>query len=81
MKNKRIKLKQKLNWIQRMYANNYFMQGLVQFDQGELTICGDSVKWLDELQIYATSNKKANKIAFEFLNEKYPEYGIMIQLF
>lgn len=81
MKNEIIELKQKLNWIQRLYAKYYYMHALVQFDKGELTICGDSVRWLDELKIQATSNKRACKVAFEYLKKKYPEYGDMVQLF
>lgn len=68
-------------WLQRMFTKTYYTQGIVQFDNGELTICGDSIKWLDEFQIKATSYKKADKVAFEYLKNKYPEYGDYVQLF
>ncbi len=85
--NKRIILQQKHwvfklpKWIQRMFTKTYYTQGNVQFNGNELTICGDRVKWLEEFQIKATSRIQANKLAFEYLKKKYPEYKGFIQLF
>ena len=53
MKDK-IELKQKHwifncpKWFYTMFSITYCTQGLVQYDENELSICGDNIKWLDE---------------------------------
>jgi len=72
----------KSNWIKRIFSKDYYAQGLVQFDEdGELTVCGCSVKWLDRVYVNTTSRKRSHKIMFEYFNKKYPEYKTHIQLF
>jgi len=65
------------------FVKTYYHQGLIQIDSDtdELTICGDTIKWLDKLCVTTTSQKRADRLMFEFLNEKYPEYKPYIQLF
>jgi hypothetical protein len=83
----KVELKQKhwlLNlpmFIQRLYTKTYCPQGMVQFDENGMTICGDRIKWLDEFQITALSKKSGDKLAFDYLKNKYPEYKNYIQLF
>ena len=59
----------------------YKYQGMVQFDENKKPcICGISVRWLDHITVKAFTEKKAIKKACDILNEKYPEYNRMIQL-
>ena len=87
MKKEKVVLKQKHfifncpNWIQRMFTKTYYTHGLVQFDGEELTICGDRVRWLEEFEITALSTKAGDKLAFDYLKQKYPMYGDYVQLF
>lgn len=86
MKNEKVVLEQK-HWtnkipvLKKIVQKKYYMQGLVQFDDDQLTICGDRIKWLDEFSIIAISQKHADKLAFNYLKEKYPMYGDYVQLF
>jgi hypothetical protein len=77
------KLKRFPAFIRRLFAKKYAYQGLIQIDSntGDLTICGDAIKWLDKLEVKTTSEKRADKLMFDFLNEKYPQYKPYIQLF
>lgn len=59
----------------------YTAQGLVQFADGKLAICGDIARWLDAITVEAYSEEEAHKEMFNTLKEKYPEYGNWIQLF
>lgn len=70
-------------FIRKWFIKEYHYQGLVQIDSEteELTICGDTLKWLDKLSVETTTDKRATKLMFEFLNKKYPEYKSYIQLF
>lgn len=70
-------------FIRRLFLKKYHSQGLIQIDSEtkELTICGDVVKWLDKLCVETTSSERANRLMFEFLNKKYPQYKNYIQLF
>jgi hypothetical protein len=54
---------------------------MVQFDENnKLCIAGIKVKWLKKIIIKAWTEKQAEKKAFEYLNQKYPEYKNYIQL-
>jgi hypothetical protein len=72
-------------FIKKWFFKKYSMQGMVYLTKfgNEYTpsYVSDVVKWLDELIINTTSEKKAYKIAFEYLNGKYSEYKGFIQLF
>jgi hypothetical protein len=76
------------NWpesIKKRIFKKYSMQGMVyltKFGEGYTpTHVSDIVKWLDNLCITTISEKKSDKIAFDYLNDKYPEYKGFIQLF
>jgi len=70
-------------FISNWFVKTYYHQGLIQMDSKtkELTVCGDIIKWLDALCVKTTTQKRADRLMFEFLNEKYPEYKPHIQLF
>jgi hypothetical protein len=72
-------------FIKKWFFKKYTMQGMVYLtkfgDEYTPTYVSDIVKWLDNLVITTTSEKKADKIAFEYLKKKYPEYKEFIQLF
>lgn len=82
-----VQLKQK-HWLlqcpvlKRMFIKTYCPQGMVQYDDDHnLTYCGSIVRWLDKFHIEAMSEKAADKLAFEYLLEKYPMYGKYLSLF
>lgn len=59
----------------------YYFNSMVQFDENnKLCIAGIKVKWLKKIIIKAWTEKQAEKKAFEYLNQKYPEYKNYIQL-
>jgi hypothetical protein len=72
-------------FIKKWFFKKYTMQGMIyvtKFGNKYIpTFVSDIVKWLDTLIITTTSEKKADKIAFNYLNDKYPEYKGYIQLF
>ena len=70
-------------FIRNWFVKTYHYQGLVQMDSktNELTVCGDVVKWLDKLSVETTSSKRADRLMFEYLHEKYPQYKDYTQLF
>ena len=70
-------------FIRKLFLKKYLAQGLVQMDNKtkELTICGDVVRWLDKLCVETTSSKRADKLMFDYLHEKYPQYKNYIQIF
>jgi len=68
-------------FIRKWFLKYYQQQGMVYFESDEPTYVGDMVKWLDELCVRTTSEKRADRLMFEFLNEKYPHYKPYIQLF
>ena len=41
----------------------------------------DIVKWLDNITVKTYSQKKADKMMFDFFNNKYPNYKGKIKLF
>jgi len=65
-----------------IFKRKYHYQGMVQFDENHKpTICGIHVRWLDEITIKARTENQACRIAEKLLNEKYPEYDRMVQIF
>ena len=70
------------DFISNWFVKNYYQQGLIQIDidTGDLTICGDTIKWLDSLCVRTTSQKRADRLMFDFLNKKYPQYKPYIQI-
>jgi len=70
-------------FIRKWFLKTYYSQGLIQMDSKtrELTVCGDVVRWLDKISVTTTNQKRADRLMFEFLNKKYPQYKSYIQLF
>lgn len=77
-------IKAKLNIrsvVRRLLEKNYYYQGMVQFNEdGKPVICGVSVRWLDEINVKAITEKEAIHKACDMLNKKYTQYDGMIQL-
>lgn len=69
------------NWIKKLFVKTYCPQGLVQFEDGKLAIVGNSIGWLDKFHIKALSERAADKLAFKFLEKKYPQFKGYLQLF
>jgi hypothetical protein len=71
--------------IRRLFIKTYCNQGFVYIEDtfvGERpTYCSDRVRWLDKLTIETHSSKRADKLSWKFLREKYPQYTNFIQLF
>ena len=70
-----------MNVFRQFFSKTYYTQGMVYFAEGEVTYCGDMVKWLERLCVFTSSQKRADKLMFEFFNYKYPQYKPYIQLF
>ena len=68
-------------FIRKIFIKKYYHQGLVYLDEGEPTYCSSVVKWLDKVYVQTTSRKRADRLTFEYLHEKYPQYKKFIQLF
>lgn len=70
--------------LKKIFLKSYYRQGFVyverQCNEIKLVNDSDTVKWLNKLEIKTTSNKKANQIAFKYLNEKFPKYNGYINL-
>lgn len=69
------------NWWRSFFSKNYYAQGIVYMAGDKPSIVGSVIKWLDEVQVRTTSQKRADRLMFEFFNEKYPEYENHVQLF
>ena len=60
---------------------NYIFETMVQFDEDKRPcICGCSVKWLDKVSIKDFTERKACRKALKFINEKYPQYNGLVQI-
>lgn len=69
-------------FIRRFFIKNYYNQGCVYINNnGTPTYCSSIIKWLDKLKIETSSQKRADKLSWEFFHKKYPQYGKYIQLF
>jgi hypothetical protein len=70
-------------FIRRFFIKSYLNQGFVYLEcPGEqATFYSNRVKWLEKLKIETYSQKKANKLSWEYFHNEYPEYRQYIQLF
>jgi hypothetical protein len=68
-------------FIGKLFIKKYYNQGLVYLDEGEPTYSSSVVKWLDKVYVQTTSRKRADRLTFEYLHEKYPQYKKYVQLF
>lgn len=62
------------HFIRKLFIKTYYNQGFIY-------VKFDTVKWLDNLEILTYSEKRAHKLSFDYLNEKYPQYRGFINLF
>jgi len=67
--------------MRRFFIKTYWNQGGVYMENNRPTYCSSVIKWLEEIKIVTTSQKRADKLSFEYFHKKYPEYGKYIQLF
>lgn len=72
-------------FIQKLFNKTYYNQGFVYIEKHLLddkpTFCSDTIRWLEKLKIKTYSQKRADKLSWEYFNKKYPEYEHYIQLF
>lgn len=70
-------------WFLRFFIHRktYRNQGFVYLQGDKPVHCSSEGKWLEELNIVTTSQKRADELSWKFFHEKYPEYGECIQLF
>lgn len=71
----------KMNWFQQIFSITYYAQGIVYIENDEPTYCGSVVRWLDNVCVTTSSQKRADRLMFDFFHEKYPYYKQYIQLF
>ena len=75
MKTKKINI---FGFLKRTYSS----QGMVYLSNEDPTDkITDIVKWLDNITVKTYSQKKADKMMFDFFNNKYPNYKGKIKLF
>jgi hypothetical protein len=67
--------------IRRFFIKTYHTQGGVYIENNKPAYCSDIIKWLEKLKIETTSQKRADKLSWEYFHEKYPQYGKYVQLF
>lgn len=71
--------------IRRFFVKSYYNQGCVYIEDtfiGEQpTYCSDKIRWLEKLKIETYSQKRADKLCWNFFHKKYPQYGNFVQLF
>lgn len=67
--------------IRKFFIKSYHIQGIVYLSDNKPTYCSNTIKWLDKIEVQTYSQKRADKLCFDFLHDKYPEYGKYIQLF
>jgi hypothetical protein len=79
---RRLKMKQAIKeLIRKLFYKKYSWWGMVQYDEhNQLTVCGNKVRWLEEVEVEEMSYEKAVTEAFKILKSKYPEYGDNILL-
>ena len=69
-------------FIRRIFLKAYYNQGFVYLERNDQPIeCSDVIKWLDVIRVITTSQKRADKLSWDYLNKKYPHYKPYIQLF
>jgi len=67
--------------IRRFFIKTYHNQGGVYIENNKPTYCSNVIKWLEKLKIETTSQKRADKLSWEYFHEKYSQYGKYVQLF
>lgn len=72
-------LKEPKGW--KFLKTPYIMQGFVYLEDDEPTLCSSTLKWLDKVEVTAKNRKTAEKLAWEYFNNEYPEYKNFIQLY
>lgn len=69
------------NWFRSFFSKNYYAQGFVYFEEGKPAYCGDTIMWLDKVFVRTTSQKRADKLMFEYFHKEHPRYVPYVQLF
>ena len=67
--------------IRRFFIKTYHNQGGVYIENNKPTYCSDVIKWLENLKIETTSQKRADKLSCKYFHDKSPQYGEYVQLF
>jgi len=71
--------------IRRFFIKAYYNQGgvyIIDSFVGERPAhCSSTIKWLEKLKIETSSQKRADKLSWDFFHKKYPQYGNFIKLF
>lgn len=69
-------------WLRIFFCRDYSCQGFVYINSINKPVhVSDTIKWLDEFIINTSSEKEADKIAFKYLRNKYPNYKGYLNLF
>jgi len=68
--------------IRKLFFKTYYNQGMVYLtEENDPCYCSSTVKWLENVCVETTSEKRADKLMFNLFNEKYPQYKPYIQLY
>jgi hypothetical protein len=69
--------------IRNWFVKKYHAQGFIYLDDGgSPTIFSGRVKWLENITVETNKSEKgADKLMFDYLNEKHPNYKGFIYLF
>ncbi len=68
--------------IRKFLFKPYVFQGLIYLKKNKPTTeITNNVKWLKKIMVITTSEKRANKIGFEYFNKEYPKYVNFIHLY
>lgn len=62
------------SFICRIILKRYINQGFVYIEK-------DRVLWLDEIEIQTYSQKRADRLSWDFFHIKCPQYGNTVQLY
>lgn len=65
----------------KFLKKKYLMQGFVYLEDDKPTLCSSTLRWLDKVEVTARNQNRANNLAWEFFNKKYPEYKHYVQLY
>lgn len=70
-------------FISKIFTKQYSHQGFVYIVDNRPVYLARSfnTKWLEKVYVRSTSYKRAERLIFEFLDKKYPQYGPFIRLF
>ena len=56
-------------FIRRFLIKNYYQQGFVYIENGEPTYCSSTIKWLENVYVETTSQKRANELIFNYFKK------------